>query len=198
MECIFTNYLLSNNNKVLFIEKTKQQIKLFYLLLERIEILKSTLLDFNGKVLNIRFKKAFSAMLEQQGRTGTSLQTIEYDSYFQRYEAKFTIGFYGEERCFYVEKQFKGYLSVNEWTFSIIVDVNKRIKANESIDLLDENISVLKEKIATMKDCIDNYDKYAEKSLEIERLINEYKKSVHRMLQLNILVGRPCDFTIFN
>lgn len=198
MECIFTNYLLSNDNKVSFIEKTKQQIKLFYLLLERIEILKSTLLDFNGKVLNIRFKKAFSAMLEQQDRTGVSLQTIEYDSYFQRYEAKFTIGFYGEERCFYVEKQFKGYLPISQWTFSIIVDVDKRIKANESINLLDKDISVLKEKITTMQSCIDNYDKYAEKSFEIERLINEYKKSVPHILQLNIIVGRPYDFTAFN
>lgn len=185
---------LGGDNKVKFIERTKQQIKVVNLLLNRLEILKDTLLDFDNKVLNIRFKKALGTATEQLEHTSFSLSQIFYDSYHKHNNAKIRIGFYGDERCVYIENRFSGYLPEYNWEFTVLVDVDKRILATETIDLLNKDISHFEKRIVTMQDCIDNYDKYMEKSIEIERLINEYKESVPYMVQLNTSVGRPYEF----
>lgn len=172
--------LYLKGQKELFIANTEKEIAMNELFIEHLQKLIPFVEKFDGKVLNKRFVNAYNnealtIPLSYCGLNGTS----------------FKIGFNGEERQVYVNDQFKGYLSITETLTYLKVDADYRIKKDETIESINEDVLRYQNDNVTLQGCIENFDNYAEMSEELEKKIIEYQKVVPCLLGLNIRISSP-------
>lgn len=187
-ECYF-----SDSEKVLFLATAQKQIELYNTLLASLEVFEDTLNTFNGKVLNVRFKKSYDEKTAKK-HAYSKLSPIEYNYSLSTNKAEFLIGFNGEEREIYIDGEFKGYLDDSSFYFDIIVDENKRVDAEKSISRLNEKISYIKKHVEELNSCIEHYDEYKQMAVELEKSINEYKSKVPMYMAMQVSVKRPYSF----
>lgn len=169
--------LYLKGQKGLFIANTEKEIAMNNLFIEHLKKLIPFVEKFDGKVLNKRFVNAYK----------DEVLTIPF-SYCSLNGTSFKIGFNGEERQIYMNNQFKGYLSISETLTYLKVDGDYRLKKDETIESINEDILRYQNDNVTLEHCIENFDNYAEMSEELEKQIIEYQKVVPYCLRLNIRV----------
>lgn len=172
--------LYVKNQKELFIANTEKEIAMNNLFIEYLKKLIPFVEKFDGKVLNKRFVNAYK----------NEALTIPY-SYCSLNGTSFKIGFNGSERQVFMNNQFKGYLSISETLTYLKVDGDYRIKKDETIESINEDILRYQNDNVLLQHCIENFNTYAEMSEKLEKQIIEYQKSVPYLLRLNIKVSQP-------
>lgn len=169
--------LYVKGQKELFIARSEKEIAMNNLFIEHLKKLIPFIEKFDGKVLNKRFVNAYKK----------EVLTIPF-SYCSLDGTYFKIGFNGKERQIFINNEFKGYLSVSERLTYLTVDSDYRIKKEETIENIEKDILSCINDNATLEHCIENFDKYAEISEELEKQIIKYQEIVPYCLRLNIRV----------
>lgn len=165
-----------------FIRTAKKQITMNTIFVRHLEKLIPIVEKFDGKMLTKRFQTAYKKEMD-----------IPY-SFCSLEATKFRIGFQGVEREIHENNEFKGYLKA--YTTEVTIEVNGmyQVKGHETLEKIKRNILIIEKESNVLHDSIRNFDLYAEKSAEIEKLINEYKKEVPYTLQFNISLNEPRFF----
>lgn len=162
-----------------FILKSEKAAQMYELFIKQYELFFDTIKKFDGKVLNKRLETALKPLMQCE------------HSYVSITATRVQISFNGRERELYKDGTFCGYLSTYSTTFDVLIDNDYRIKAEDTIAQMWLHIETYKKNVAVYKDCIANFDKYAEKSMQFELLANQYKKEVPYLLQLNFSLSEP-------
>lgn len=147
-------------NKEIFQTKVDNQIKNYLSFIETAKTIIPAIKNFDGKVVNVKFEREIYKSIE-------NLET--------------------EHRVIINWKYIK--FLPNKSTFlesDINVDMEldgKRLKSEETIKNINEAIQRAENKINEVKELMQNFDIYEQKTAEIEKIIEQYEKDVPYILR---------------
>lgn len=148
-------------SKEVFVLKTKQQILVYNTFIEEIKAVMPIVQKFDQKVLTKRLI--------------TAIEKVANKVRFSLVGASLRLTIQGELR--YVKGG--GYIEYD--SHDIDLNVNKlgwKLNSAESCEAMQNTIDYLSKCIKEYQSCIDNYDENVNKRFEIEKMIEEYQKSV--------------------
>lgn len=162
----FTHYYLASN-KERFIVKKENQIKRNELYIANMEKFKNVIASFDGKVLNIKLKRALQEVLTSQ----------ELFLHVSGYSCGMGYMYGDFDAC----------------SFHINVNSDGRIQSAITIVSIVNRIEKLLVENEIAQDSIANFDAYVEKSRIMEQQIVEYRKSVPSGMQFPLTFNKPYD-----
>ena len=192
MENSYTNCYIASQKET-YIFKSKSYIRLNNTLIDVLNNAKDIIKSFDGKVLNKRIIKMLNEKIfSGEEFNGCSFSLVK-DEYSQTHHINVIMG--GRQREIFnpVTHKFMGYLNYYESVIDVHTDSDNRIIANETLSCVDKIIDGKKRAINEHLMIVENFDKYAELSGNIEKEISKYKKEVPQGVQLRISILQPWD-----
>lgn len=147
-------------NKEIFQTKVDNQIKNYVSFIETAKTIIPAIKNFDGKVVNVKLEREIYKTIEN---LETEFQVIVTWTYIKFLTRKKTF----LESDINVDMELDG----------------KRLKAEETIKNINEAIQRAENKINEVKELMQNFDIYEQKTAEIEKIIEQYEKDVPYILR---------------
>lgn len=187
---LFSENYFTESAKKMFIAKAKQQIELYNIFLEHLEVLKTVLNKFNDMPLTTRLKNAFKKECNFNDFY-IELKSVGYDDCFKTNVSLLAIFYFGKERDVLIDDTFVCFLENCQFYIDIVLNESNNINAERTIKDINIQINKYKEIIKELNDCITNYDKYKEKAIETEKIVNQYLSEIPPYLRMDFSIRNP-------
>lgn len=172
-------------NKENVIRECQKQMEAYKLLQQTMEYCKKFIEDFDNKILNKRLLTAIT-----KDFTDKDICFALGELYQGSGQMLVTIFLCGDYRCYKVNTvnmNYTHYIDYDKADFKVITNQENRIKAEETINVINERINYLSKQIDKYNDAIINYDKYVEMNNELLQYIKKYKENVNQLHQIKNL-----------
>ena len=147
-------------NKEEFQTKVDKQIKNYLSFIETAKTIIPAIQNFNGKVVNVKLEREIYKSIEN---LATEHRVIINWTYIKFLPNKST----------FLESDINVDLELD----------GKRLKSEETIKNINEAIQRAENKINEVKELMQNFDIYEQKTAEIEKIIEQYEKDVPYILR---------------
>ena len=147
-------------SKEIFQTKVDNQIKNYVSFIETAKTIIPAIKNFDGKVVNVKLEREIYKSIEN---LETEFQVIVTWTYIKFLTRKKTF----LESDINVDMELDG----------------KRLKAEETIKNIENRIQRAENKINEVKELMQNFDIYQQKTEEIEKIIEQYEKDVPYILR---------------